>query len=200
MVGEHRPQPGGQGRRRRPGAPARRRGRPGRRWRSPGRSLATIGVPAAMASSSTTPNDSPLQRRRAEHVGAVRRSTFSRVARCRPSHSMRTSPATWRRSAAVSGPSPPTQSRISGGQLAPSPRAARRGPCGARGGRRRRWSARSVGPGGGLGVGLQLDAVEDAARSRRRRSGGPSPGRPRTPRSGGRACRRATATTGSSQR
>ena len=84
--------------------------RPGPRWRSRAASLATTGVSAAMASSSTTPNDSPRSDGAQKTSAPRRRAAFSSSV-MRPSHSMRRSPATRARRRSVSGPSPAIQSR-----------------------------------------------------------------------------------------
>src|SRR6478735_3529143 len=61
-----------------------------------------------MASINTTPNDSPCRDGAQNTSAAFMRCTFSRSDR-RPSHSIRTSPATCARRTSVSGPSLPTQ-------------------------------------------------------------------------------------------
>ena len=85
--------------------------------RYPGRSLATTGVRAAMASSSTTPNDSPRSDGAQNTSAPCIRAAFS-ASVTRPSHSIRTSPANRALSVAVSGPSPATHKRTSGGSCA----------------------------------------------------------------------------------
>ena len=99
---------------------------------------ATTGVPAAMPSSRTMPKDSPRSAGAQNTRAPGRRRNFSSSS-MRPSHSMRWSSPCRARSSPVSGPSPATQSRTSAGSR-PWPRGGRRGPCGARGDRRRRSS------------------------------------------------------------
>ena len=84
------------------------------RW--PSRSEATRAQPDAMASSSTMPKDSP--RTDGEQYTVQPRMRAARSSSLmRPSHSMRPSwPKRWR-SSSDCGPSPPTQTCTSGGQL-----------------------------------------------------------------------------------
>ena len=76
----------------------------------PGRSLATTGVPAAIASSRTTPNDSPRNDGAQNTSAPCIREAFS-ASVSRPSHSTRMSPAKRAFSSAVSDPSLPTHRR-----------------------------------------------------------------------------------------
>ncbi len=115
---------------------------------------------AAMASSSTTPNDSPCSDGAQKTSAARIRSTFSR-SEIRPSHSMRTSPATWRRRASVSGPSPATQRRDPGGQLAHGLQQHRQPLAGLVAAEEQDRGLGRSGTDVRLGVGLQLDPVED---------------------------------------
>ena len=75
--------------------------------------LATTGVPAAIASISTTPNDSPCSDG-AQKIDAPRRRANFSASLIRPSQLMRASWPYWARSWAVSGPSLAIHSRASG--------------------------------------------------------------------------------------
>ena len=79
-------------------------------FRYPSSALATTAVPAAIASISTTPNDSPCNDGAQKTSAARSRENFSSSV-TRPSHSNRGSPAVERVSSSVSGPSLPIHTR-----------------------------------------------------------------------------------------
>ena len=87
--------------------------------------LATTGVPAAIASRSTTPNDSPRSDGAQNTRARFSRSTFS-ASLIRPSHSTRVSEPNLRLRSAVSGPSEATQSATSAGRCSSAPRSTPR--------------------------------------------------------------------------
>ena len=128
------------------------------RW--PSRSEATSAQPEAIASSRTMPNDSP--RTDGEQYTVQPRMRAARSSSLiRPSHSMRGS---WPKRAAQlralrAVAAHPDAGRRRAGR--PARRAAPRGPCGARGGRGRRWSAPRSGAARAVGEAIDLDAVEE---------------------------------------
>ncbi len=78
--------------------------------------LATTGVPAAIASISTTPNDSPCSDGAQNTAAPRRRANFS-ASLIRPSHVMRSWPAYCWRSRGPSGPSLAIHSWTSSGSV-----------------------------------------------------------------------------------
>ncbi len=109
-----------QGAWRRRATPGGLRRRGGRRGGSPGRSLATIGVDAAMASSRTTPKDSPC-RDGAQNTSAARSRRAFSTSLNRPSHSIR---AVADRSGLESGRCPARRRRPRAGRPGPGVRLA----------------------------------------------------------------------------
>ena len=77
--------------------------------------LATTGVPAAIASISTTPNDSPCSDGAQNTVAPRSRANFS-ASLIRPSHVMRLSSPCSARSRGPSGPSLAIHSRVVAGR------------------------------------------------------------------------------------
>ena len=138
-----------------------------------------------------------VQRRRAEHVGAPQAGELLGVADPPEPRDARVVGVLRPQPRGV-GPVAGDPQRDVGAAALRTPRAARRGPCAPRGGRRRRSSGCSSASAASTAIVVDLDAVEEDVVLARRGSAGRARGRPWTRRPCGRCARRPSARTGRS--